>query len=172
MNFRFHAAGLHAMPMVMAPPTAATTSRKNKSQRCSICGGLGRTPPPAARGRARASPPRADAAARAPVALPARAHLTTLLIRVPRTFADKSRTCEQVTSDVRPPQQQYAPPTLDQRTVQAALGLLTLQHAPWSPSPPPVVAQPLPMPRVVAPPVVAYPAQFAFQPLQYARVVA
>ncbi len=51
------------------------------------------------------------------------------------------------------PQQQYAPPTLDQRTVQAALGLLTLQHAPWSPSPPPVVAQPLPMPRVVAPPV-------------------
>ena len=72
----------------------------------------------------------------------------------------------------RPPQQQYAPPTLDQRTVQAALGLLTLQHAPWSPSPPPVVAQPLPMPRVVAPPVVAYPAQFAFQPLQYARVVA
>ena len=27
-------------------------------------------------------------------------------------------------------------------------------------------------PRVVAPPVVAYPAQFAFQPLQYARVVA
>ena len=72
------------------------------------------------------------------------------------------------------PTQQYAPPTLDQRTVQAALGLLTLQHAPWSPSPPPppVVAQPLPMPRVVAPPVVAYPAQFAFQPLQYARVVA
>lgn len=56
--------------------------------------------------------------------------------------------------------------------MQAALGLLTLQHAPWSPSPPPVVAQPLPMPRVVAPPVVAYPAQFAFQPLQYARVVA
>ena len=77
--------------------------------------------------------------------------------------------------DGRPQQQQYAPPTLDQRTVQAALGLLTLQHAPWSPSPPPpapVVAQPLPMPRVVAPPVVAYPAQFAFQPLQYARVVA
>ena len=74
--------------------------------------------------------------------------------------------------DGRQTQQQYAPPTLDQRTVQAALGLLTLQHAPWSPSPPPVVAQPLPMPRVVAPPVVAYPAQFAFQPLQYARVVA
>ena len=49
IDYRFHAAGLHAMPMVMAPPTAATTSRKNKSQRCSICGGLGRTPPPAAR---------------------------------------------------------------------------------------------------------------------------
>ena len=78
-------------------------------------------------------------------------------------------------NDGRPTQQQYAPPTLDQRTVQAALGLLTLQHAPWSPSPPPpppVVAQPMPMPRVVAPPVVAYPAQFAFQPPQYARVVA
>ena len=45
MDFRFHAPGLHAMPMVMAPPTAATTSRKNKSQRCSICGGLGRAPP-------------------------------------------------------------------------------------------------------------------------------